>query len=239
MQRNNTSLEVILSTRRVEPLEDQPFGKVADTCPQEAPQLQMESKNVSANGHASGPDREIWSPLAGRFVRLKPADSPNAREIYELMAEYGRPPLGGVGTMTSLFSSTRDVFFQVERVRDNADAGFCLIQGIDTVAHVGNIGVYLYPRFTGNVLGGEAFLLLLALAFDYWNLAKVCCDSLYAMPSGGGRLFRSLFHYEGRRRNHLWVCGRLYDLHLFGATADDWVVVGRPLMSRWYSTNRA
>lgn len=171
------------------------------------------------------------SPLHGKNVVLRPlepSDLPELRrrELREDIAFTWRHH--GVHDSPDIFASrlwSESVFQFVVTIRHSQE-----IDGLITAyqADPFNGTVYLgAARFSS--VGRASFIGALALAFDYlffgWPIRKIYFESpgfsVRSFHSAIGRCFRE----EGVLREHVFLDGQYWDLHLLALWRDDWAML--------------
>lgn len=181
-----------------------------------------------------GPDRHDLSPapprLTGRRVDLQPvveADYPflfdlaTCEELGYRWRNHGETP-------------SPEMFHR--SVWNNVLAQF-IVRSIDTEESIGHVMVYrpdfqngtayiaqvVAPVAHGRGWALEGSALFLDYVFTMWSFRKLYGESLgynYAQFASGAS--RSLFHEEGRLREHEFYGGRYWDLHFFAVYRTDW-----------------
>lgn len=101
--------------------------------------------------------------------------------------------------------------------------GHCRLHTFNAVARICEIGIGIGdPADRGRGLGREALALLLAYAFDQWNLHKVALTTDADNTAAIRAYLACGFVEEGRRRQHQWCGGRYIDIVEMGLLRAEW-----------------
>ncbi len=116
--------------------------------------------------------------------------------------------------------------YAVESAADGELVGFVQLVGMELIDRHAELGICIAAegrRHAG--LGSHALQLLLAQAFDVFNLNRVWVRVAGFNTRGQGFFVKNGFVPEGCFRSHVYVDGQYHDVLLFGLLADDWRVV--------------
>jgi len=167
-------------------------------------------------------------------TRFRPLTSGDGEEFYALLSRLGIKSLPPVDDFLSTFDFGSEVMFAVEARRTGDTLGYASLQHKDPAGHI-QAGIFIEGGRGGPGIGGEVSTLLVNYAFATWpEIHKVYFLTTDASAEGFGvGLVGTTL--EGSLREHEYFQGRLWDLHYYSVTREEWTTEGVHFLERLVS----
>lgn len=163
--------------------------------------------------------------LETRRARLCPADEDAAPLIYSYLMRLGMHSLPPLDMFASHFMDQMFAMFTIELTKTGQTIGFAALQDESSAGHI-DAGIYTDPDCTPRGVGAEAVTLLVNYAFAAsGSIRKVFSRSTEASRDGFGIAF-DVGLREATLPEHMFFAGRLWDVHVFSVSREDWIQGG-------------
>ncbi|MEU3233635.1 GNAT family protein [Nocardiopsis alba] len=172
--------------------------------------------------------------LETRRVVFRTATPDSADDLYDSLLRAGLETLPALDDFRSGFEMAVQEDFTLFAIclRSNGRfVGFGSLRDRDPAGHL-KMGISMNTEMLSYGEGAEAMLLLANYGFARWeHIRRVYIESTEASIARFGAALSSL-RSEVTLRDHTFFRGRLWDMHYYAVTRDEWERGGAPVLER-------